>query len=353
MLTHNGINVKEVFIRRTMPKNYWYIIAESKELGKKPVRRVIFNCPIALFRSGGEVSAIEDRCAHRNVPLSEGKICNGNIQCPYHGWEYDGSGKLVNIPSLGKDEQKNISIKKFRCKEQDGYIWICVGDSPVTDSPPRLPHFAEKGWTSFRMQNFFNAGVEQCLENFLDCPHAVHVHKSWFRSPTNRKVKTIVRTLEDGAEAEYFNEPRKKSIVHKTLLFGKNAEMKHTDRFIAPATSRVDYVFSDKRHYIITSHCTPVNDIETMVYTTITFKFRRIGWLVRLFFKPLSKLIIKQDVDMLAMQGENIKSFGGKPKFAMSKADLLLPHIKAWRKAISNNDSPPKAGQEKAVEIYL
>ncbi len=86
--------------------------------------------------------------------------------------------------------------------------------------------------------------------------------------------------------------------------------MRHTDRFIAPATSRVDYEFSDGRYYIITSSCTPVGAHETQVYTVISFRFGRIGALVRLFFEPLSHVIIRQDTRMLRLQQANLRRFG-------------------------------------------
>lgn len=336
-----------------MLENYWYIITESRELKNKPIRKIIFDLPIVLFRNNTKITALEDRCAHRNAPLSAGKICNNTIQCPYHGWEYNSDGTLANIPTLEKKDCPNISIKHFSCQEQQGYIWICIGNKPTTEQPPQLPYYKEAGWTSFKMQNLFKTTTEQCLENFLDCPHATQVHKGWFRTYTNTKVKTTLKTLSDGAEVEYFEEPRKKSLVHKMVFFGKNQQMKHTDRFIAPSTSRVDYAFSENRHYIITSHCTPQSKNCTQVYTTITYKFWNLGFLARFFFEPLCRIIIKQDVNIIELQSQNIASFNNTPQFLSTEADLLLPHILKWRKSIADGSPPPKAGEETYRDLYL
>jgi len=201
------------------------------------------------------------------------------------------------------------------------------------------------------MQTRFDAPVEACLENFLDCPHATFVHRRWFRAPTGKKVRVKLRSLADGAEAEYFHEPREKSLVW-WLLSPANTQMKHTDRFIAPNISRVDYEFSNGFHYIITSVCTPLTARRTEVYTTITFRYGRIGKLVRLLFEPLSRIIIRQDVKMLNAMQKNIDRFGG-ARFNSSEADLLAPHIIRWREAIRNDSAPPPSGQGRELDIVL
>jgi len=336
-----------------MLENQWYIAAESRELKKAPLAIMLFDKSIVIFRTtDGSVSALEDRCAHRNAPLSKGKLCAGKISCPYHGWTYKPSGELDNVPALAKEDVPKISVASYSCIEQQGYIWICLGDIPPKEIPFSFPKLGESGWSSFKMKTMFDAPVEQCLENYLDCPHATHVHNLWFRTTTGKRVKTITRTLQDGAEVEYFDEPREKSLIGLTVFGSKKAKMKHTDRFIAPSTSRVDYSFSDSRHVIITSFCTPISETKTQVYTVVTFKFWRINWLMRLIFEPVSRFIIKQDVKIMATQRKSILRFG-KEKFVISKSDLLLPHILAWRNALSNGDAPPQSGVDYEQDIYL
>jgi phenylpropionate dioxygenase-like ring-hydroxylating dioxygenase large terminal subunit len=333
--------------------NHWYIVCRSRDLQERPVAMSLFERHMVVFRAkNGKPAALEDRCLHRNAKLSEGRVCDGLITCPYHGWTYRGDGTLAQIPASCDDLglQKSV-LKTFPCIEQDGFIWVVPSEAPATESPLPFPFLNENGWTNFVMVTDFNAPVEACLENFLDCPHAAHVHKGWFRSPTREKVRAVVRTLDDGAVAEYFNEPRKKSVVWR-LLSKSKSRMQHTDRFIAPATSRVDYIFSDRRHYTITSSCTPLSAEATRVYTVMNFKFGKIGWFIKLFFEPLSRLIIKQDVAMLNKQYANIRRFG-RPKFQYTPEDLLGPHIVHWREALINNRKPPPAGQERCVDMRL
>jgi phenylpropionate dioxygenase-like ring-hydroxylating dioxygenase large terminal subunit len=360
----------------------WYILCRSQALRAQPKRLLFAGRALVAFRDAtGRVGVLEDRCAHRAVPLSSGKVCGDSLQCPYHGWAYDRQGKLSSLPALQhcpqlKREMDQVTVPAWLAQEQQGFIWIRSDQAPQHDShgshgtgdntnpssaPPTFAHYQEPGWTSFVMQTRFTATVEACLENFLDCPHATFVHRYWFRAPTQKHVKAIVRTLPDGAEAEFFEEPREKSVVW-AMLAPKTGKMVHTDRFIAPNTSRVDYAFPGGLHYVITSSCTPINERETMVYTAMTFRYGRIGlsgFFVRLFFEPLSRWIIRQDVKMLALQQHNLDALkaqadSGEPKlFHSTPADLLGSHIIQWRKAMLRGEAPPPAGQESHVDITL
>jgi len=337
-----------------MLESYWYIACQSKELGRKPFGVELLQQPIVLFRTANNtISALEDRCAHRNAPLSQGKICQARLECPYHGWQYSIDGKAAIIPAMldSCPIPNNLFIKRYPCLEQDGYVWVCLSENPAQQKPLEFPYLNQPGWTSFRMKTRFRAAIETCLENFLDCPHATHVHRFWFRTAKAKTVKAIVTSLSDGAVAEYFEEPREDALVW-WLLTRQKSQMKHTDRFIAPSTSRVDYIFDDRRHYIITSSCTPISDSETEVYTVISFKVQPIGWLIRIFFEPLSRLIIAQDVRILDLQQANINRFG-KAAYKFIPADLLAPYIAKWRKAIQTNTSPPNAGIEHQIELQL
>src|SRR5919108_6501458 len=163
---------------------YWYIAAQSSQLRKRPIARVLNGERIVLFRnSAGETHALEDRCAHRNMALSRGTVVNGRIECPYHGWQYEGGGRCVHVPSLGASATlPRHCVRSFATRESDGYVWVYPGRTTPALEPFRFPHCGEHGWTTFRMKTRFAGDVEQCLENFLDCPHTAYVHSGWFRT---------------------------------------------------------------------------------------------------------------------------------------------------------------------------
>ena len=335
--------------------NPWLIACLSRQLrSEAPLAAVADERRVVLFRdASGKPVALDDRCAHRNAPLSLGCVRNGLLSCRYHGWTYDDRGVAVSIPALAPaaGEHTALRIRRYHAVEQQGFVWITLAERMPDAPPPSFPNLARTGWSSFVMKTRFAAPMAACLENFLDCPHATHLHRYWFRSPTAKPVRASVRTLEDGAEAEFFEEPREKSIVW-WLLAPRRGPMRHTDRFIAPRTSSVDYRFSSDLRYTITSSCTAVSASETDVYTVITFRYGRIGWLIRLLFLPLARRIIRQDVEMLAAQYANVARFGG-PSFADTRADLLGRHIAAWRAAIERNALPPAAGERYDVDLRL
>jgi phenylpropionate dioxygenase-like ring-hydroxylating dioxygenase large terminal subunit len=80
-------------------RNFWYVAAYGHEVTRNPLGRVILGEPIVFFRKqDGTPVALEDRCAHRHLPLSMGRLVGDLLQCRYHGLCYDGTGQCVKIP---------------------------------------------------------------------------------------------------------------------------------------------------------------------------------------------------------------------------------------------------------------
>jgi len=316
-------------------RQYWYIAATSAELRRRPLARTLFGEPLALFRDGcGRPAALADRCLHRNMALSEGRVVEGCLECPYHGWRYDPAGRCTRIPASCAETPvpRLAGVRAYPAVEQDGYVWVYPGPGVPATAPFRFPHLGEPGWTSFRMRNRFAAPAFACLENFLDCPHTVFVHQGWFRTRDPRPLVAEVRRFRDRVEAVFADEPRGRSVV-SALFFPAGAPMVHTDRFLLPTTSRVDYRFTANRRFIITSHCAPVGDDETAVYTVVSFRFGRLGPLVRLLLEPICRRVIAQDVRILRRQTAQIRRFGG-PRFTTVPTDLFARHIRAlWARA--------------------
>lgn len=338
-----------------MLERFWYIACTSKDLGSTPVAATMLNRAVVLFRGeSGRVAALEDRCLHRGAPLSKGRVEAGLLSCPYHGWQYGCDGRVASIPTLPLRDTplEGCRLPGFPCIEQDGYVWVSPSVEAPPDTPRRFPFLDEPGWSSFRMTTQFSAPVEMCLENFLDCPHATTVHKSWFRSPTAKSVRAVVRTLADGAEAEYFDEPREKSLVWALIAPSRKETMTHRDRFIAPSTTEVDYQFSNQAGYWITSCCTPLTEDSTQVFTVITFRFSWLTPIIRMIFEPMARRIIRQDVEVLRDTQANLKRFG-RTSFRVISQDLLYPHIRQWRNALRQGAAGPEAGREEHVDLRL
>lgn len=332
-------------------QNEWYIGCESRRLKNRPLAVRLFSTDFVLWRDAeGVAHAAVDRCAHRNAPLSKGSVEAGCLVCPYHGWKYDGAGECRHIPSLeeGRPIPAAARLLTRSICEQDGYVWLCPGVAP-THAPRAFPYCDAPGWTTFRMRTRFDSNVEACLENFLDCPHTATVHRGWFRNPDPREMDAVVRKGPDSVEVAFEKEPTTNSFISR-LFYPKHCQLHHTDQFLMPNLSRVDYRFDDRHHFIITSQASPVDEWTTEVYTVITFCYGRIGWLVRLAFEPMSRHIIQQDVDILRLQGANLRRFGG-ADYTHTETDLIALHMQSLRRRAERGETPGTEVNEKRIRL--
>jgi phenylpropionate dioxygenase-like ring-hydroxylating dioxygenase large terminal subunit len=159
-------------------RNQWYVASASSRLGKKPRATRVLDLDLVLFRDrDGSARALLDRCAHRGVKLSLGRMTEGSLACAYHGWRFDGTGACVHIPSLVRGQRiaAGCTVPAFRTLEQDGYVWIWVGDSEPAPAPPlRIPGFDRTRW----VQGTIDMKCEplKIIENNFDWCHTFFAH---------------------------------------------------------------------------------------------------------------------------------------------------------------------------------
>ena len=105
---------------------HWFIACRSAELGARPRAAILQGTPLVLFRGeGGRPGALEDRCPHRNAPLASGQVLGGQLQCAYHGWRFDQTGRCRAVPGLpGEPEAKATRATAYATRELDGFIWV-------------------------------------------------------------------------------------------------------------------------------------------------------------------------------------------------------------------------------------
>jgi phenylpropionate dioxygenase-like ring-hydroxylating dioxygenase large terminal subunit len=171
--------------------NQWYVILESKELKKqKPLLVIRFNEKLSLWRDEeGNVCCIADKCCHRGVSLSCGKINNGKLECPFHGFIYDKSGMVTKIPANGKNSPvpETLKVKSYKTFEDYGLIWTWWGDEEKINEDPFF--FKElKGFSYSSFKDNWNVHYSRAIENQLDVVHLPFVH----RTTIGRGNKTLV-----------------------------------------------------------------------------------------------------------------------------------------------------------------
>jgi hypothetical protein len=96
----------------------------------------------------------------------------------------------------------------------------------------------------------------------MDVPHTVYVHKGWFRNKAMKKVPMSVETKNARVLVTYKQESDKIGGFFHWLLNPKRKPMKHTDEYIYPNLTRVDYTFGEDYGFIINSQNTPVSTLK-------------------------------------------------------------------------------------------
>eukprot|EP00877_Chromochloris_zofingiensis_P006369 jgi/Chrzof1/1986/Cz10g28270.t1_CAO1[v5.2] len=160
-------------------RNFWYPAEFSKSLTENTmVPFELFDEPWVLFRDEhGSPACIRDECAHRACPLSLGKVVDGQVQCAYHGWQFNADGACTKMPSTV--HCRHVGVSALPCVEKHGFIWVWPGDGvpnevPNTTAPP-------DGY-DIHAEILIDVPVEHGLlmENLLDLAHAPFTHTTTF-----------------------------------------------------------------------------------------------------------------------------------------------------------------------------
>ncbi|MCA9653219.1 MAG: aromatic ring-hydroxylating dioxygenase subunit alpha [Myxococcales bacterium] len=162
-----------------VPIDCWYVVLEGRELrrGRPRVARRL-GLDLVFWRdSSGAPRAVLDRCPHRGASLGHGKVRDGQIECPFHGFRFDGGGACVKVPCNGPDAQrpKHLATRAFVLREEHGLVWLWWGE-PREEYPP-VPWFSElegREHSGFVVDN--DVSWMRNVENQLDWPHLPFVH---------------------------------------------------------------------------------------------------------------------------------------------------------------------------------
>jgi phenylpropionate dioxygenase-like ring-hydroxylating dioxygenase large terminal subunit len=160
-------------------RNYWYVAATDYEISRKPLRRIILGDPIVLFWTDSNAPvALEDRCAHRHLPLSMGKCVGDGIQCHYRGLQFGSDGRCVRIPGQTQIPS-TAKVKPFPVVERYHWIWIWMGDALA--DPDKITDFHwldDKSWGAKSSYLHVKANWQLVVDNLLDLTHLAFVHQS-------------------------------------------------------------------------------------------------------------------------------------------------------------------------------
>ena len=161
-----------------LAKNRWYVVLTSDEVpANKPVGFRRLGYDLVFWRqSDGRIAAAEDRCPHRGVKLSIGKVQDGVLACPFHGFQFDGSGVCTRVPvHPDRPISPAMRLSSLWVAEFHDFVWVWTGDEAPDIDPPFFD-FGTRTYAGSAMTADWDVHYTRAIENQLDFAHLSFVH---------------------------------------------------------------------------------------------------------------------------------------------------------------------------------
>ncbi len=249
--------------RQKVLRRFWYATKPTDCLKDGPKPFTLLGQSIVLFLDDeGRPTALADRCCHRTARLSKGWCKDGHIVCGYHGWEYDRTGKLVNIPQFPFEQPvPDARVKSFHCESRYGYVWVAL-DEPLLPIPD-LPQERDPAFRRIhQFDDRWSTAALRMMENSFDNAHFSFVHKSTFgQEDQPRPERYELIETEHGFRAESTvtikNPPAAFRVTGTTEPFTRR-HMRNA--WFMPFCRTLDIEYPSGLRHIIFNSATPIDD---------------------------------------------------------------------------------------------
>lgn len=283
-----------------MIRNQWYVLLESDEVKVKPIGATRMGEKMVFWRNRtGKVHCAVDKCPHRGIQLSLGAVVDDHLQCPFHGFEYDASGKCVHVPANGRGGAIPATLRAhaYPTHEAHGYIWVWWGENPPAElEAPIFFDNLDDSFISASVHDPWDAHYSRVIENQLDVVHLPFIHRN--------SIGRGGRTLVDGPVIEWRGDRMLYTYVFNRLddgtpprkpseLSAKQATSVHLE-FIMPNLWQ-NYISPEVR---ILAAFVPVDEAHTLLYLRFYQRFLTLpvlGKLVAKLAMPANLRIAHED----------------------------------------------------------
>ena len=292
-----------------MIRNQWYVVLDSSQVKSQPVGVTRLGEKLVFWRDGeGQLSCLWDRCAHRGVELSKGRVVtDGCLQCPFHGFEYDRTGHVIKIPANGQKAPvpERFQVRSYPTYEAHGFIWIWWGENPPDDLAP--PSFFENIDDSFaygQTRDPWDTHYSRVIENQLDAVHLPFVHYN--------TIGRGCRTLIEGPGIKWVNENQFEVYVYNKVDDGSTP--RKPDEVPVPNPDndfKLEFIFPNlwenhiSEEVRVLAAFVPVDSEHTLLYLRFYQKFMPVPvlnkWIAQLAM-PLNLRIAHQDRRVVVTQ---------------------------------------------------
>ena len=256
--------------------NQWYVATHADDIGTEPLGVHMLGQDMVLFRDqAGQIHCLHNTCVHRGGSLCRGKVVESAVQCPYHGWRYNGDGQCISIHSLGQDTSipKRARVDSYPVKEKWGFVWTFIGDAPEQERPPLpdfFPEYEENDgeWQFLRGTFVFDCNWVRAIENGVDRTHAVFVHTD-FGNPETGEVKPyeVEKTKHNIYGSSTGAKPVKKRGLWRQEIPDErpNIFTEVQIQLTAPSVRIQMHMFPPNNQIIVTGY-TPINENQTRLH---------------------------------------------------------------------------------------
>lgn len=324
-----------------MITNQWYAIAPSKIVKRGKITAVKrLNLDLALFRdNSNHLGCVVDQCSHRGAALSKGKMKEGHLQCPFHGLEFDTSGKCKVVPSHGlasKEDLHRYNVKSYSVTEKHDIIYLWYGDGePIGE----VPFFEDQLNEKFRyseITDHWNAHYSRCIENQLDVVHLPFVHYNTIGKGNKTVVhgpKLIINgnTIQTSANNEVDNGqlPRK----------GEECEIGSTYLLFTLPNIWMNHISEEIKVVI---YFAPVDEENTILYIRFYCHLSPVGVinsLIAFSGKFANRKIERQDKRVVITQKPKASSLRGKEKLLKGDSPIIAYRKMREELKVKGNES--------------
>lgn len=308
-------------------QNKWWVIAESKAIGKKPVGLKRLGEDLVLWRdNNGKIVCQKQHCPHRGASLTLGKVVDGCIECPYHGFRFAAEGNCTLMPCEGKEAyiSHRMRVKSYVVKEVHDLVWLWWGEEK-SNYPP-IPWFDElqdspQRWASGTM-NWdipFTRAVEGLL---IDLHHFAFAHHrvAWLFGFSSA---TLLKSFEVEVKDEIIHS---RGQLKSETTNKKNSVFNFEHWLYFPNLAIFDFGFGGIKLFV---NATPIDKDKTWAYFRYYTPFSS-PWISRL----ISKLSVW--IELNFVQPDDYRIFiSTEPKESGLKANNFVHADKAiimWHK---------------------
>jgi vanillate O-demethylase monooxygenase subunit len=161
-------------------QNHWYAVAWDHEIKRMPFARTVCGESLVLYRhTNGSLSAFEDCCPHRLLPLSKGFLQGDHLVCKYHGLKFNEQGRCIWMPGQ-QGVHKEAHLRTYPVIEKHRFIWVWIGDPDLAraEKIPDLHWCSDPEWVFEGGTYHIQCNYQLLVDNLMDLSHETFVHPS-------------------------------------------------------------------------------------------------------------------------------------------------------------------------------